>query len=61
MMDERLSSWEARQTLGGNKSTASSHRGRKRRNQRTTFDDLAAAVILRDYLDRVRPQAGARD
>src|ERR1700676_2982291 len=64
MMDERLSSWEAEQTVGANKSAASSHRGRKQRrgpNRRTKFDDVAAAVILRDYLDRVRPQPGARD
>jgi putative holliday junction resolvase len=64
MMDERLSSWEAEQTLRANKSTASSHRGAKQqpgRNRRTTFDDVAAAVILRDYLSRVRPQAGAQD
>ena len=64
MMDERLSSWEAEQTVGANKSTASSHPGRKQRggpNRRTKFDDVAAAVILRDYLDRVHPQPGARD
>ena len=64
MMDERLSSWEAEETIVANKSTASSHRGRKqraRRKRRTTFDDVAAAVILRDYLDRVRPQPGRQD
>jgi putative holliday junction resolvase len=61
MMDERLSSWEAEQTLGAKKSTTSVHRGRKRPKQRTTFDDVAAAIILRDYLNRLRPQAGTRD
>ena len=64
MMDERLSSWEAERTLGANKSIASLQRGRKQRgepNRRTKFDDVAAAVILRDYLDRARPRAGARD
>jgi RNase H-fold protein (predicted Holliday junction resolvase) len=64
MMDERLSSWEAEQTLRANKSTASSHRGGKQQqggNRRATFDDVAAAVILRDYLNRVRPQAGTQD
>src|ERR1700737_1075388 len=63
MMDERLSSWEAEQTVGANECTASSHRGRKQRGgpqRRTKFDDVAAAVILRDYLDRVRLQPGTR-
>src|SRR6266566_5934634 len=34
MMDERLSSWEAEQTLGANKSTSSSRRGREQRSGR---------------------------
>ena len=64
MMDERLSSWEAEQTVQANKSTAASHRGGKRHaagNRRATFDDVAAAVILRDYLSRARAQAGIQD
>jgi putative Holliday junction resolvase len=64
MMDERLSSWEAEQTLAATKSTTPSSRGRTqhaRRKQRTTFDDIAAAVILRDYLDRARMRPGTRD
>jgi putative Holliday junction resolvase len=64
MMDERLSSWEAEQTVVANKSTASSQRAGKQhagRKRKTSFDDVAAAVILRDYLDRARPQAGTRD
>ena len=63
MMDERLSTWEAEQTVRANKSTASSHRPGKQhavRKRQTTFDDVAAAVILRDYLDRVHPQDGTR-
>ena len=63
MMDERLSSWEAEQTIVANKATASSHRRRKQRegpNRQTTLDDVAAAVILRDYLDRTRSQPGRR-
>src|ERR1700680_2472952 len=50
MMDERLSSWEAEQTIVANKATASSHRCRKQRegpNRQTTLDDIAAAIILR--------------
>jgi putative Holliday junction resolvase len=63
MMDERLSSWEAEQIVGVNKSIVSSHRagtqhaGRKRY---PSCDDVAAAVILRSYLDRVLPQSGTR-
>jgi putative Holliday junction resolvase len=64
MMDERLSSWEAEQIAGVNKSAASSHRASKQhagRKRHPSSDDVAAAVILRDYLARARPQAGARD
>jgi putative Holliday junction resolvase len=64
MMDERLSSWEAEQVLGPKRSAASSSRDRAqraRRKRRTTLDDVAAAVILRDYLDRARTQTGTND
>jgi putative Holliday junction resolvase len=64
MMDERLTSWEAEQTLGTNKSAASSRRGHEQRSGRkrqTSIDDVAAAVILRDYLSRTCPQKGTRD
>ena len=64
MMDERLTSWEAEQTLGANKSAPPSRRGHKQRAARkrqTSSDDVAAAVILRDYLTRAYPQTGTRD
>jgi putative Holliday junction resolvase len=64
MVDERLSSWEAEQIVRANKSTRSSHRGRKPgagRKQQTSFDDAAAAVVLRDYLSRTRPEIGTPD
>jgi len=64
MMDERLTSWEAEQTVGTHKSAASSRRGHEQRTggkRPTSFDDVAAAVILRDYLNRTRPQDGTRD
>jgi putative Holliday junction resolvase len=64
MMDERLSSWEAEQALAATKSTVTSRRGRTqqpRSRRKAPLDDVAAAVILRDYLDRARSQAGARD
>jgi putative Holliday junction resolvase len=48
LVDERLSSWEARQTLG--ETAAGKPRPRSRTQDR--LDDVAAAVILRDYLSR---------
>jgi putative Holliday junction resolvase len=44
LVDERLSSWEARLTV----ETATPGRGRK------DVDDVAAAIILRDYLSQAR-------
>src|SRR5882762_10002208 len=64
MMDERLSSWEAEQIVGTNKSASLSrggHEQRAGRKRQRSFDDVAAAVILRDYLNRTRPQDGTHD
>ena len=64
MMDERLTSWEAEQTLSTKKSAASSRRGHEQRvgrQRQTSIDDVAAAVILRDYLNRTSPQSRTRD
>jgi putative holliday junction resolvase len=64
MMDERLSSWEAEQVLAVTRPTAPARRGRAqqtRSGRKAPLDDVAAAVILRDYLDRARSQAGVRD
>lgn len=44
LVDERLTSWEARQTV--------SYVGVRVRNKRAPVDDVAAAILLRDYLDR---------
>ena len=63
MMDERLSSWEAEQIAGVNKSIVSSYRATKqpaRRKRNPSCDNVAAAVILRSYLDHARPQSGTR-
>jgi putative holliday junction resolvase len=49
LVDERLTSWEAKQTIAETHSSASS---KKRR--RKPLDDVAAAVLLRDYLERTR-------
>ena len=46
LLDERLSSWEAAQTVGASKTPRRGDSPRKRK----TLDDVAAAVILRDYL-----------
>lgn len=44
LADERLTTWEAEQTMAETKS----------RRKRGQFDDVAAAVLLREYLDRKR-------
>src|ERR1700680_5062547 len=57
MMDERLSSWEARETLAAATSGKRGRRGSSGRTEtrkKTPLDDIAAAIILRDYLDRAR-------
>ncbi len=50
LLDERLTSWEAEQTVGGTRSS----RGRGR----AALDDVAAAILLREYLDRQSPARG---
>jgi putative Holliday junction resolvase len=52
LADERLSSWEAGQMAG-----EPEVRGRGSRRRAKAKDDLAAAVILRDYLARRRGAA----
>lgn len=47
LVDERLTTWEAEQTVAQNRTPA---RGKSR-----PLDDVAAAVLLRDYLDRRNP------
>jgi putative Holliday junction resolvase len=63
MMDERLSSWEAHETLSnmsaGKYSGHSSSENSGRKKQ-TPLDEIAAAIILRDYLDQVRTRPGLR-
>jgi putative Holliday junction resolvase len=57
MVDERLSSWEAHQTLAGMNSSKRARRaspGRRETMKPTPVDDVAAAIILRDYLVRAR-------
>ena len=51
LLDERLTSWEAEQTIAGTKSP----RGRSR----APIDDVAAAILLREYLERRPAGPGA--
>jgi putative holliday junction resolvase len=51
LVDERLTSWEARQTIAETENRA--------RAKRDAVDDVAAAVLLRDYLEHRREGAAA--
>ncbi len=53
LVDERLTSWEAEQTIAETKSSA--------RRRRKPLDDVAAAILLRDYLERTRGQSPRTD
>jgi putative Holliday junction resolvase len=46
LVDERLSSWEAEQVVAHDRAA----KGRSRNPKHRRLDDVAAAVILRDYL-----------
>jgi putative Holliday junction resolvase len=49
LADERLTSWEAAQIVAQHKSPS--------RRKKASIDDVAAAVLLREYLDRNRAHA----
>lgn len=51
MVDERLTSWQARETL--------SETGNNTPAKRGAIDDVAAAVLLRDYLEHRREAVGS--
>ncbi len=57
LVDERLTSWEAEQTVAETRPRA--------RRKRKPIDDVAAAILLRDYLEKTRNRAhgagGERD
>lgn len=53
MFDERLTSWEARHTLSETNGRSAAKRG--------AIDDVAAAVLLRDYLEHHRQTASAME
>jgi putative holliday junction resolvase len=52
LVDERLTSWEAEQVAAETKSAS--------RRKRGAMDDVAAAVLLRDYLERRREESARR-
>ena len=62
MVDERLSSWEAHETVAKNNSGKHSRgsSGQSELTKKNPVDDIAAAIILRDYLDRARTRPGSR-
>jgi putative Holliday junction resolvase len=63
MMDERLSSWEAIETLsqvGSNQRTRRGSSAHADSKQKIHLDEVAAAIILRDYLDRGGGRTGSR-
>ena len=63
MIDERLTSWEARDTheaLNFHERARPNSSGREEKKKKTAFDDVAAAIILRDYLDQMRKRQGSR-
>jgi RNase H-fold protein (predicted Holliday junction resolvase) len=53
LVDERLSSWAAEQALG----EKGMGKSRSRERRRHKLDEVAAAVILRDYLQHGRRSA----
>jgi len=62
LMDERLSSWEAQETLSKSPSKSNRRRGSSsgRTKVKTPLDEIAAAIILRDYLDRLHSRPRSR-
>jgi len=53
LVDERLTSWQAQQIAAELSSSGS------RQRKGGPLDDLAAAILLREYLDRDKPNAQA--
>jgi putative holliday junction resolvase len=56
MMDERLTSWEAHEIVASANSSSRARRatGQENAHRKISVDDVAAAIILRDYLQRAR-------
>ena len=55
MVDERLTSWEAERQMEeqfGRRSKSAEASSKKKASERISVDSMAAAIILRDYLER---------
>jgi len=55
MVDERLTSWEAERQLEeqfGRRSKSAEISSKKKANEKISVDSMAAAIILREYLER---------
>jgi RNase H-fold protein (predicted Holliday junction resolvase) len=64
MVDERLTSWEAERMLEeqqGRTIQAASSKKQKKENARPGVDAMAAALILKEYLDRRRVAQTAQE
>ena len=64
MVDERLTSWEAERLLEehqGRTMHAVSSKKRRQENTKPGVDALAAALILKEYLDRQQPAQAAQE
>ena len=62
MVDERLTSWEAERQLEeqfGRRSKSAGISSKKKANEKISVDSMAAAIILREYLER--QASGARE
>jgi putative holliday junction resolvase len=64
MADERLSSWEAHETIAASQAGKRTSRRvghRRQAKPAPSVDNIAAAIILRDYLAQTRAHRGSRD
>jgi putative Holliday junction resolvase len=64
MVDERLTSWEAERLLEeqqGRTIHATPGKKKKKENEKTGVDAMAAALILKEYLDRQQPAQAVQD
>lgn len=61
LVDERLSTWEAEQMLAATRASARKQRGKAKFHRRGgEIDPVAAAVILRDFLEREHARKQAK-
>jgi putative holliday junction resolvase len=64
MVDERLTSWEAERLLEeqqGRTIHAASSKKKKKENEKMGVDAIAAALILKEYLDRQQAKSAAQE